>query len=68
MEKELNKVLADIYSDLEKLQSAREQVEIVTESSKELTLVTSTLLKELKEFSNQFGKENSRSIYQLTKG
>ena len=66
-EKELNKVLADIYSDLEKLQSAREQVEIVTESSKELTLVTSTLLKELKEFSNQFGKENSSNISQLTK-
>ncbi len=66
-EKELNKVLADIYSDLEKLQSAREQVEIVTESSKELTSATSTLLKELKEFSNQFGKENSNNIFQLTK-
>lgn len=66
-EKELNKVLADIYSDLEKLQSAREQVETVTESSKELTLVTSTLLKELKEFSNQFGKENSSNLSQLTK-
>ncbi len=66
-EKELNKVLADIYSDLEKLQSAREQVEIVTESSRELTSVTSTLLKELKEFSNQFGNENSNNIFQLTK-
>jgi len=66
-EKELNRVLADIYSDLEKLQSAREQVEIVTESSKELTSVTSTLLKELKEFSNQFRKENSSNISQLTK-
>jgi hypothetical protein len=66
-EKELNKALADIYSDLEKLQSAREQVEVVTESSKKLTLVTSTLIKELKEFANQFGKENSNNIYQLTK-
>lgn len=67
-EKELNKVLADIYSDLEKLQSAREQVEIVTENSKDLTLTTSTLLKELRELSNQFGKENSSNISQLTRG
>lgn len=66
-EKELNKVLSDIYSDLEKLQSAREQVEIVTESSKELSSATSTLLKELREFSNQFGKENSSNISQLAK-
>lgn len=65
-EKELNKALTEIYSDLEKLQSAREQVEIVTESSKELTSATSILLKELREFSNQFGKENSNNITQLT--
>jgi antirestriction protein len=66
-EKELNKALSEIYSDLEKLQSAREQVEIVTENSRELTSATSILLKELREFSNQFGKENSSNISQLTK-
>lgn len=66
-EKELNKALSEIYSDLEKLQSAREQVEIVTENSKELASATSILLKELREFSNQFGKENSSNIFQLTK-
>jgi len=66
-EKELNKALSEIYSDLEKLQSAREQVEIVTENSRELTSATSILLKELREFSNQFGKENSSNILQLTK-
>jgi len=66
-EKELNKALSEIYSDLEKLQSAREQVEIVTESSKELTSATSILLKELREISNHFGKENSSNITQLTK-
>jgi len=65
-EKELNKALSEIYSDLEKLQSAREQVEIVTENSKELTTATSILLKELREFSNQFGTENSSNILQLT--
>lgn len=66
-EKELNKALSEIYSDLEKLQSAREQVEIVTENSKELTSATSILLKELREFSNQLGKENSSITSQFTK-
>jgi len=65
-EKELNKALSDIYSDLEKLQSAREQIEIVTESSNELTNSTSNLLKELKKFSNQILKEKSTNISQLT--
>ncbi len=64
---ELNKALSEIYSDLEKLQSAREQVESVTESSKGLTTATANLLKELREFSNQLGKENSSNISQLTK-
>jgi uncharacterized phage infection (PIP) family protein YhgE len=66
-EKEINKALSDIYSDLEKLQSAREQVEIVTQSSNELTKSTSTLLQNLKELANQFGEENSSNISQLTK-
>lgn len=66
-EKEINKALSDIYSDLEKLQSAREQVEIVTQSSNELTKSTSTLLENLKELANQFGEENSSNIFQLTK-
>lgn len=66
-EKELNKVLSEIYSDLEKLQSAREQVEIVTENSRELTSATSFLVKELREFSNQFGIEYWSNISQLTK-
>ncbi len=65
-EKELNKALSDIYSDLEKLQNAREQVEFVTESSKSLTESTSILLQELREFSNQFGEENTSNISQLT--
>jgi len=65
-EKELNKALSDIYSDLEKLQNAREQVEFVTESSKSLTKSTSTLLQELREFSNQFGEENTSNVSQLT--
>lgn len=67
MENELNKVLSDIYSEMEKLQSAREQVEIITESSKELTMVTSILLKELRDFSNHFGKENLSNVSQLNK-
>lgn len=66
MEQDLNKLLSDMYSDLEKLQSAREQVVIVTENSKDLTNATSNLLKELREFSNQFGKESSSNISQLS--
>ena len=42
-ENELNKALSGIYSDLEKLQNAREQVEIVTKSSDDLAKSTSTL-------------------------
>ena len=64
-EKELNIALSDIYSDLEKLQSAREQVEIVTENGKNLTESTSTLLKELRAFSNQFYEENTSNIKKL---
>jgi hypothetical protein len=67
MQTELNKALSEIYSDLEKLQSARNQVQIVTDSSKELTMATSNLLKELRIFSNQFGEDNSSNLFQLTK-
>ena len=63
---DLNKALSELYSDLENLQSAREQVEIVTSSSKGLTKSTSTLLQELREFSNQFGETNTSNISQLT--
>jgi|GEM_PF-6523277 hypothetical protein len=66
-EKKINKVLSDIYSDLEKLQSAREQVEIVTENSRDLTSAISILLKELREYSNQLGEENSKNISKLSK-
>jgi len=66
-EKELNKALSDIYSDLEKLQSAREQVETVTKSSNELTKSTSTLLEKIKELANQFGEENSNNNSKLTR-
>lgn len=65
--KKLNKALSEIYSDLEKLQNAREQVEIVTESCDELTKSTSTLLDELNTFSIQFGKENTNNVLKLTK-
>ena len=64
---ELNAALSDLYSDLEKLQSARDQVETVTESSKDLTESIARLLKELNEFSIQFGKRNSNKISQLNK-
>jgi hypothetical protein len=65
-ENELNKTLSEIYTDLESLQSAREQIEIVTKSSANLTNSTSMLLQELREFSNLFGKENTSNISQLT--
>ena len=65
--KELNKALSDIYSDLEKLQNAREQVEIVTKSSNELAKSTSILLEKLKELANQFGEENSNNNSKLTR-
>jgi primosomal protein N' len=65
-ENELNKTLSEIYTDLEGLQSAREQVEMVTKSSEDLTNSTSMLLQELREFSNQFGEENTSTFSQLT--
>jgi hypothetical protein len=65
-ENELNKSLSEIYINLESLQNAREQVEIVTKSSDDLTKSTSMLLQQLKEFSNQFGKENTNTFSQLT--
>ncbi len=55
---EINKVLSDIYSDLENLQSARTQVKIVTENSKELTQAISTLLNEIKAFANAVEQQN----------
>jgi len=64
---ELNKALSAVYKDLESLQSAREQVEIVTKSSAELTKSTSKLLDELNSYSNQFGKENIKNVNKLTK-
>jgi len=65
-EKNLNKALSDIYEDLEKLQSAREQVENLTENSENIIKSTSILLKELREFSNKFEKENINNISQLS--
>jgi hypothetical protein len=65
-ENELNKSLSEIYTNLESLQNAREQVEIVTKSSEGLTKSTSMLLQQLREFSNQFGKENTNTFSQLT--
>lgn len=65
-ENELNKSLSAIYTNLENLQNAREQVEIVTKSSEGLTKSTSMLLQQLREFSNQFGKENTNTFSQLT--
>jgi len=67
MEKDLNKVLSEIYVDLENLQTAREQVEIVTENGKELIAITSNLIKELKDFANKVGNENTSNITQLNK-
>ncbi len=64
-ENELNKALAELYSDLEKLQSARKQVEIVTESSNELAKSTSTLINQISEFTKQLGMENSSNITNL---
>lgn len=66
-ENELNKALSKIYTDLGSLQSAREQVEIVTKSTQDLTKSTSILLAELSLFSNQFGKENTSNVDKLTK-
>ena len=66
-ENELNKALSKIYTDLGSLQSAREQVEIVTKSTQDLTKSTSILLAEVSLFSNQFGKENTSNINKLTK-
>ena len=66
-EKELNKALSKIYTDLVSLQSAREQVEIVTKSTQDLTKSTSILLAEVSLFSNQFGKENTSNVDKLTK-
>jgi len=43
-ENELKSALSKMYSELENLQSAREQVEIVTQSSKDLTDSTAKLL------------------------
>jgi hypothetical protein len=67
MEKDLNKVLSEIYVDLENLQTAREQVENITESGKELIAITSNLIKELKDFANKVGNENTSNITQLNK-
>ncbi len=66
-ENELNKALSNIYTDLENLQSAREQVEIVTKSSEDLTKSISILLDALSLFSNHFSKENTSNVDKLTK-
>ncbi|MBE7633843.1 hypothetical protein [Tenacibaculum finnmarkense] len=66
-ENELNKTLSELYSNLEDLQSAREQVEIVTKSSDNLTNSTAILLEKLSVFSKQFGQKNTNTFSQLTK-
>lgn len=60
--KELNKALSEIYSDLEKLQSAREQVEAVTKSSNSLTNVTSELAKDVKQIADKIKDETTTVI------
>lgn len=60
--KELNKVLSDVYSDLEKLQSAREQVETVTKSSNNLTNATFDLAKEVKQIADKIKDETTTVI------
>lgn len=63
----INKTLTDLETSLRDLDSARKQVEVVSESSLSLTAATSDLIKEIKQLSNQFEKSNSFVLSQLTK-
>lgn len=62
----LNKTLAKLETSLRSIDSARKQVETVSESSKSLTEATTELLKEIKQLSVQFEKGNLENISQLT--
>ena len=59
---ELNLSLAELETNLRNLKSAREQVEIVTESSAGLTRSTEKLLHEIGEISNKLDKDSVGNI------
>ncbi len=59
---ELNISLAELETNLRNLKSAREQVEIVTESSAGLTRSTEKLLHEIGEISNKLDKDSAVNI------
>lgn len=59
MEKEINKALSELYTSLEQLQSARKQVEIVTDSSTTLSGAIEKLLQEIQKYSNELNDSNA---------
>lgn len=65
MEKEINKALSELYTSLEQLQSARKQVEIVTDSSTTLSGAIEKLLQEIQKYSNELNDSNAIRIEHL---
>ena len=63
---ELNKSLANLETNLRNLKSARDQVEIVTESTDNLVNSTEKLLTEIKQLSLSFDNGFSGSEVQLS--
>jgi len=67
MEKDINRALSDIYVSLDQLQSARQQVEIVTDSNNELFKSTEKLLQEIQKYSTALDSSNTESIGELNR-